>query len=236
MHNTVQVLLTVVPQQQCVLSGTQVVFTVQVHSAVLLRKVQGGTALNNSPIEIHVKMSDFKTPFLCSGYIYCTFYTCDHFEHILIFNINLVTLGVKRIFFAMVPQRTPPISRIGRQAWWRTGRRVLDKRPRIGTIIYPFIFAGTYSLLHHSRIDLVMCPHKTASRWHVCHPNTELLSQIWNCFSHCKMQRALTHTHTKWLTHFIMNHPRITQFVHRVPQFVHRVDYSTLKWEVANIQ
>ena len=63
-----------------------------IHSVLHL----GGTALNNSPIEIHVKMSDFKTPFLCSGYIYCTFYTHDHFEHILIFNINLVTLGVIR--------------------------------------------------------------------------------------------------------------------------------------------
>ena len=27
----------------------------------------GSTALNNSPIEIHVKMSNFKNPFLCSG-------------------------------------------------------------------------------------------------------------------------------------------------------------------------
>ena len=29
--------------------------------------------LNNSPMEIHVKTSDFKTTFLCSDYIYCTF-------------------------------------------------------------------------------------------------------------------------------------------------------------------
>ena len=29
----------------------------------------GRTVLNNSPIEIHVKMPDFKTHFLCSGYI-----------------------------------------------------------------------------------------------------------------------------------------------------------------------
>ena len=42
-------------------------------------------------------MSDFKTIFLCSGYIYWTFYTCDHFEYILIFKINLVTLRVIRL-------------------------------------------------------------------------------------------------------------------------------------------
>ena len=61
----------------------------------------GGTALNNSPIEIHVIMSDFKTTFLCSGYIYCTFYTCDHLEHILFFNINLVSFGVIRLAFLL---------------------------------------------------------------------------------------------------------------------------------------
>ena len=143
-------------------------------------------------------MSDFKTTFLSSGYIYCTFYTCDHLEHILIFNINLVSLGVIRLaFFATVPQRTPTISKIGRQGWWRTGRRVLtrslfswriskldsfssciaetrfqalfliptyhpqwwinDKRHRIFTITLSFL-PELILLLHHSRIDLVMCP------------------------------------------------------------------------------
>ena len=98
---------------------------------------------------------------------------------------------------------------------------------------YPFIFAGTYSLLHHSRIDLVMCPHKTASRWHVhitqirnYYPKYGIVFLTAKCKGHWP-------THTKWLTHFIMDHPRITQFVHRVPQFVHRVDYSTL-WLIYN--
>ena len=38
------------------------------------------TVLNNYPIEIHVKMPDFKTHFLCSGYNYHIFPIFD-FEH-----------------------------------------------------------------------------------------------------------------------------------------------------------
>ena len=42
--------------------------------------IEGRTVLNNSPIEIQLKLPDFKTHFLCSGYIY----------HIISYNLSIL--------------------------------------------------------------------------------------------------------------------------------------------------
>ena len=86
-------------------------------------------------------MSDFMTTFLCSSYIYCTFYTCHHLEHILLFNINLVSLDGK-------PDDTPvggflrgPYFLDEFQNWTCKLRQwwINDKRPCIFTITLSFL-------------------------------------------------------------------------------------------------
>ena len=77
---------------------------------------QGRTLLNNSPIEIHVKMPDFKTHFLCSGYIYHLFPIFAHFDSDVNFNLNPVSLGVINFNFPLRARKERPqfSQRLGR--------------------------------------------------------------------------------------------------------------------------
>ena len=160
------------------------------------------------------------------GYIYCPFYTC--LEHILIFNINLVSLGVIRLVFLPrslkgCPQfpksdgkpddaplgeflRGPHF--LGEFQNWKMSHRVsrdkvpsshfnpnipspmmnkLQKTPYLHNC--HFIFAGTYSGLHHSHIDLVMCPHidaETLTSFFPKHqPHRTSQNPFYDCFKNC---------------------------------------------------
>ena len=176
-------------------------------------------------------MSDFKTTYLCSGYIYCTFYTCHHLEHILIFNINLVWLGVIWLAFwsrslkgrPQFPKSDgkPDDASVGGflrgpyflcESWDQVLSSHLN--PNIPSPMmnkwqktpyfhnYPFNFAGTYSLLHHCALIWSCAPFNTTQFLNFC-----IFSILMWCHKKVSLRQTL------WAKHVSAQTPKSFAFL-----------------------